>query len=128
MQHLLQSVQVSCTAAAQLGRVDSNAQRNLNAYSLGAIKAKMNFQSASGKYTCSGEAGWGPEDLRSELGALPGPPAATMAATWARLRAVWAAPASRNAVIRSEGAQSTHPNSCSGASRIRKYHTIDALP
>ena len=56
--------------------------------------------------------GLGPEEPRLSLGALPGPPAATMAATWTRRRAFCAAPASRNAVTRSDGAQSTFPNSC----------------
>ena len=56
--------------------------------------------------------GMGPEDPRLSLGALPGPPAATMAATWTRRRAFCAAPASRKAVTRSDGAQSTFPNSC----------------
>lgn len=54
----------------------------------------------------------GPGDPRLSLGMLPGPPAATMAATWTRRRAFCAAPASRNAVTRSDGAQSTFPNSC----------------
>ena len=64
--------------------------------------------SASGKAWHEG----GPAGPRLSLGALPGPPAATMAATWSRRRAFCAAPASRKAVMRSDGAQSTFPNSC----------------